>query len=73
MVRLRVWVVWLILFGVAFDLAVSGVLAYQEVAISHAADAAHCWDRVLDRAIVVPAISRAELRGEATRCARLIP
>jgi hypothetical protein len=71
--RMRTWIVWIILLGVALDLAISGVLTWQVVELQHVSQAAHCWDHVLDEAILgKPANTKSVLLRQANHCAGLV-
>lgn len=73
--KLKNWVVKLILISALLDLPISGVLAYNVVQVEHAQAAARCWDRVLDEAVTVhpSTIERARLNREAVHCTKYIP
>ena len=67
------------LVGVIFELAVSAVLSYAVIQQSHTTtrlahvdQAAHCWDKVLDQAILKN-VDRTRLTVEANHCATFIP
>lgn len=73
------WMLWVILFGVCMDLAISGVLSYLTVnqhqttsKLVHIGRAADCWDRILDAA-VDGKTSHDVLVSRAQVCVKLVP
>lgn len=77
--RIPNWLIWVILVGVILDFALGGVSSYLVInqqattrKLQHTNQAAQCWDRVLDKA-VVGKTPKAELQSEAVMCVRYVP
>lgn len=75
LIALPRWALYTILAGVVLDLGISGALAYQDVQIRSDTQAAHCWFKVLDKAVLIkPSPAKTvELNKEAHSCVKYIP